>query len=140
MTKMPDFIDEMPLAEADKRKLHSLGARSPVELLALLNAGAEASRNFLGQTVLNKARDMAEAHLSDQERKLLLRPVPAFQLGANTLPSPRSVLAPGYDIAERDRLFTRMQALKSHAGISAQSAALKEIRELESKLNDMLEH
>lgn len=137
---MPDFIDAMPLAEADKRKLHSLGARSPVELLALLNAGAEASRNFLGLAVLNKARDMAEACLNNQERTLLAKPVPAFHLGANVLPSPQSVLAPAYDIAERDRLFTRMQALKSLPGGSAQSAAIQEIRELESRLNDMLEH
>lgn len=135
---MTDFIDEMPLTEGDKLKLRSLGVRSPGEMLALLDAAKEASRNFLGPAILDKVRNALGERLSNDERDLLGGPVSSFYLGARTMPSPKPV-PPPYDLAERDHLFSRIQALKSRAGTSANSAVMNEIEALESQLNHMLE-
>ena len=136
---MADFIDEMPLQEGDKRKLRCLGAGEAGELLALLNAADEASSNFLGTSTLNRVRGLLRTLLHDREREVLARPVPTFHTGANLGRPPMKVLPPQYNIAERDRLFSRMQALKGRVGAGGQGTISAEIEELESKLNNMLE-
>lgn len=137
---MSDFIDNFNISDELKMKLRSVGADSPAALLGSLDAAGAAAENFLGKQALRQVRTLLLASLSPQDRKALAAPLPRQSLGAQLKRPAPAVLPPSFDIGERDRLFTRLQALRR--GLSAgssSSSAQSELESLESRLNNMME-
>lgn len=138
---MADFIDELPLQEEVKAKLRSLGADSPAGLLASLDAAGGAAVQFLGKATLKRVRGILKPRLSARERQALVTPVQRVYFGAQLQRPTPKIQPPNFNIAERDKLFDRLQSLRSRLRGGGTSPAVQtEVEELESRLNNMMEH
>ena len=139
---MFEFIENLHVADEDKRKLRSLGATSPAALLALIVAADKAIYTFLGpETTVNVKNELA-AELNDDEKLVLESPMPTFKTGAIISDKPAKVRPVTYDIQKRDELFAHLQQLrsqKSRSGGLESPEIESEITHLEQQLNSMME-
>jgi hypothetical protein len=109
----PDFLRRLNVSEEERRKLASLGASTPLALLAMRQAAPEAFEAHLGPQRAGPIAAELFALLSDEERERLAEPAPLpGALGAR-LSAPAAPLEdPPYDLARRDRLFDELQRLR----------------------------
>lgn len=131
---MPDFIDPLPLSGADKTALRALGASSPAELLALIEAAGPAASDLLGSAT---AQELSRCLGALAGPTIGAQAAPVCSLGA--LGGPPPVLeAPRYDLAERDRLFAELQLSRARAAGAGDAALLAQIARLEADIESML--
>ncbi len=124
-TGFPSYEVALELQPDEAAKLRLLGADTPAHLLALIEAAPGSFERYFGsraEEVREKLRAIVPLHQRVQPTG------PPGQLGALLNPSPRDIPTLNVDIAERDRLFDKVQKLKDeHAPASQLEAAEREL-------------
>lgn len=135
---MDGYLEELPLSPEVKAKVADLGATSAAALLGMVRASPKSFENYLGRTHARELRDVLETSISARERAVLDADLPSFRAtGALVDRHVPTLPPPAYDIAERDRLFERLQSLRRQGDASPE--ARRRIAELEDCLTAMLE-
>lgn len=139
---MSDFLKELqvggaPLSPDEAEKLESLGVQSPLELLSMIKADPAAFKRFYGAASTDALTSSLQAQVGTPGLALVHRRPQRFKTGAIVSSRLPRLKAPGYDLAERDRLFDELQELRAHPDPSDEVQA--RVHELESRLNLLLE-
>ena len=140
-----DYLDQLPLTEAEKSKLRSLGAPSATALRATIAASPEAFVNLLGRTQTRRLTQALEAQLTEDEKSMArrrIRSLPAT--GAIISRTAPSVPQPNYDMQLRDQLFDELQSLRvrekaEDTPTTVRQQTRQKISRLERRLNTLLE-
>jgi hypothetical protein len=107
-----------------------------MSLLGALRASPDAFISYIGKDRASAIVDKITSLLTNEERSLFDRELPQFSLGARLDPPPSTLKPTQYDIGERDRMFARIQALRTFPSRSAEEQS--ELLRLEGDLRDML--
>jgi len=131
------FLDQISfLTQADRDQLKSIDADSPVALYAAIQASRISFERILDQEKLNSLEKELYSLISPAERNILIAnafsPPPS---GAIVTHGPSELGPPGFDIEERDRLFEKLQHLRSINSTECEVQA----REVEQQLNALLD-
>ncbi len=132
----PDYLRRLNVSEEERQKLASLGASTPLALLAMRQAAPEAFDQHLGPDRAGPIAAELLALLNDEERKRLAASVPLpGALGARMSPPAEPLKDPPYDLARRDRLFDELQRLRQLRSPSL--AERNRMAQLESALEEL---
>ncbi len=133
----PEFVTRLRLSDEERRRILSLGASTPLALLAMRKASPAAFEEFFGHERAEQIASALLEMLSDQERKLLEAPSPRLpKLGARLRSPAPPLQEPPYDLVQRNRLFAELQELRRKPSPTAE--AQKRITALEEELNQLL--
>lgn len=133
------YLDELPLTEADRTQLRSLGAPSATSLRAMVSASPQAFHNLLGQAKTQRLVRALEALITDDERGFARSSVGMLpRTGALIDRVAPAIAPPSYDIRLRDQLFEELQALRRQQASAPTQETLEQVLALESRLNDLL--
>ena len=126
-----DFIDELPVTNDVRSRLRALGARSPFALAGLISASRSSFAGHFGDAVARTLIDWLLPRLSAAQRAELNAAPPRYATGAMSGPAPR-FYAPAMDTDHRERLFERLEMLRSEPG--GEFAHRVEIERLEREI------
>jgi hypothetical protein len=132
------FLDQLPLPDKERAKLAGLGATGPAALLGMMAAAPESFDRLLGKACAQELRRALNDLVTESERALLATPPPPVRARGAIVDRPAPPIAPPrYDVAERDRLFAELQALRRQENPAP--ATRERIADLEGRLTAMLE-
>ncbi len=131
------FLDGLSLTDDERGKLAELGATHPEQLLDAIAASRGAFESWFGADRTARLEDNLNRLIGPSREAV----APPFEIPSFGVPLSREPAAtlpdPGYDVAERDRLYARLEALRHRASLTDAEAA--EATDLERRLTRMLE-
>lgn len=134
---MDSYIQHLELSPDERQKIEHLAAPSAASLLSLVRASHGAFEAFYGLEPTRKLVENLEKMLSDEERDRLKRPPPHFPIESPRILAAVPKLAdPKFDVAERDRVFEEIRALRAKQQWSPE--VTQRIKELENQLENMI--
>ena len=136
---MYEFLDQIPgLSKDEREKLIVFGAQTPLGLLSLIEAAPDEFRRYFGRDRTDVFKQELSKLVSRKEREEIDRlPASTFQTGARVDAPAPPLKEPGYDLTERDHLFSVIQELKTLPDKSP--AQVRYLKELEGRLESLME-
>ena len=132
------YLDLLPLTEADKAQLRSLGAPSATALRAMISASPKAFHDLFGRARTLRLVKALEGLITDAERGFARSSVGMLpRTGALVDRGAPPIKPPPYDLKLRDKLFEELQALRHQQESTPSQDISRQITALEQRLNDM---
>jgi len=132
------YLDQLHVNSDERARLAGLAAPTPAALLSLIQAAPEDFQNFYGTEATQCLIYELEQMLDQQQLSLLRQPVRTrLATGAVISLQVPALREPGYNLTERDRLFSELQAFRREANQT--DSVCQRIQQLEIELNTMLE-
>jgi len=111
MNSEADFLDELPILQAQRSKLRDLGTVSAFELLSRIQASPDAFQKFYGRESTAELVAHLKHELTQEEASLLESTSPSFSLGA-IVDSPGRFQPPPMDENKRETLLRHIETLR----------------------------
>lgn len=132
---LPSYLKDLPVSDEVKQRLGDLGIAKPEALLGTIYAArAEFAREY-GASVVDKIVLALEITLPASTVQALKAPARDFAFGAQMEEGPAQI-SPKFDVAERDRLYRRLEELKQIPRLTPEQE--DEIEAIQAKIVRMM--